>query len=143
MSDEGQRARGTEGQEVSADFEQALARAMRPVEVRAETTAKFLALADEAERQRSAAGGGPELVKLPGGGRVLAFPKMKFWTAWAAGAVAAVIVLGVVQGDRIEQQHERRVKAQQEFETAQRITDQTLQRTREQLQRAGISLDED
>ena len=38
------------------EFEQALGRAMQRVEVRAETAAKFLALAEEAERSRVKAG---------------------------------------------------------------------------------------
>src|ERR1700761_469062 len=40
------------------EFEQALRRAMKRVELRAETSRKFLALAEEAERKRVAAGGG-------------------------------------------------------------------------------------
>ena len=57
------------------DFELALTRAMRKVEVRAETSAKFLALAEEAERKRVHAGGGFRLIKLSNGGRVFAMPR--------------------------------------------------------------------
>jgi hypothetical protein len=38
-------------------------------------------------------------------------------------------------------EHERRVQAEQQFETAERITDQALQHTREQLRSQGIYLD--
>ena len=57
------------------EFERALSRAMRRVEVRAETTAKFLALAEEAEQKRVHAGGGFRLIKLSNGGRVFAMPR--------------------------------------------------------------------
>lgn len=123
------------------DFEQALARSMRRVEVRAETTAKFLALADEAERKRVHAGGGFRLIKLSNGGRVFALPHA--WTrTWLGGAIAAVLAMGVFVGTHVHEQHERRVEAQKQFETAERITDETLARTRAELARQGIELEQ-
>jgi hypothetical protein len=121
------------------EFEQALSRAMQRVEVRAETSAKFLALAEEAERKRVHAGGGLRLIKLSNGGRVFAMPRPR---AWMGGAIAAVLAIGVFAGAHVHEQHERRMMAQQQFETAERITDETLARTREQLERQGISLDQ-
>lgn len=50
------------------EFEAALSRAMRRVEVRAELSAKLLALADEAEQKRVASFGGLSLLKLSNGG---------------------------------------------------------------------------
>lgn len=122
-----------------AEFERMLERAMRKVEVRAETTAKFLALAEEAEQKRAHAGGGLRLVRLSNGGRVFAMPKPK---AWMSGAIAAVLAMGCFVGAHIHAEHERKVQAQQQFETAERITDETLARTREQLQAQGIDLDQ-
>ena len=60
--------------------------------------------------------------------------------AWITGAIAAMLALGVFTGERVHQRHERE-RANQEFETATRITDQALAHTREQLQRAGVPLD--
>ena len=86
------------------EFEQALSRAMRRVEVRAETTAKFLALAEEAERKRAHAGGGFRLIKLSNGGRVFAMPRIPQARAWMGGAIAAVLAMGIFVGAHI---HER------------------------------------
>jgi hypothetical protein len=111
---------------------------MRRVEVRAETTKKFLALAEEAEQKRVHAGGGLRLLKLSNGGRVFAMPKPR---AWMGGAIAAVLAMGCFVGARIHTEHERKVQAERQFETAERITDQALERTREQLQQRGIRLE--
>jgi len=126
------------------EFEQALSRAMQRVEVRAATSAKFLALAEEAERKRVQAGGGIRLIKFSGytgnWGRVLAMPRPR---AWMGGAIAAVLAIGVFAGAHIHEQHEqheRQVLAQQQFEAAERITDETLARTRAELERRGINL---
>jgi hypothetical protein len=128
-----------------AEFEQALARAMKRVEVRAETSAKFLALAEEAERKRVHAGGGLRLVKLSNGGRVFAMPRMPQPRAvvrsWMGGAIAAVLAMGCFVGVRIHTEHDRRMQAERQFETAERITDQTLEKTREQLAERGIRLE--
>ena len=123
------------------DFEQALQRAMKRVEVRAETTARLLALADEADRKRVHAGGGYQLLKLSNGGRVFAMPRLKplAWN-WMGGAIAAVLAMGCFVGARIHLEHERRIQAERQFETAERITDQTLERTRAQLAERGIQL---
>ena len=121
------------------DFEQALTRAMKHVEVRAETTAKFLALAEEAERKRAHAGGGFRLIKFSNGGRVFAMPRPR---TWMSGAIAAVLAIGIFVGAHIHDQHERRVEAQKQFETAERITDETLARTRVELARQGIELEQ-
>lgn len=124
------------------EFEQALGRAMQRVEVRAETAAKFLALAEEAERSRVKAGGGLRLVRFSSGGRVLAMPRPR---AWMGGAIAAVLAIGVFAGAHIHEQHEqheRQMMAQQQFETAERITDETLARTRAELEQRGINLEQ-
>jgi hypothetical protein len=129
------------------EFEQALSRAMQRVEVRAQTAAKFLALAEEAEKSRMKAGGGLRLLRLSHGGRVITMPRLRIpqARAWMGGAIAAVLAMGVFAGAHIHEQHEqheRQVMAQQQFETAERITDETLARTREQIERKGINLDQ-
>jgi hypothetical protein len=129
------------------EFEQALGRAMQRVELRAETAAKFLALAEEAERKRVHAGGGFRLLKLSNSGRVIAMPRLRIpqARAWMGGAIAAVLAIGVFAGAHLHEQHEqheRQVMAQQQFETAERITDETLAHTREQLEQRGINLEQ-
>jgi hypothetical protein len=119
---------------------------MQRVEVRAETAAKFLALAEEAEKKRTHAGGGFRLIKLSGftgnAGRVFTMPRIPPARAWMGGAIAAVLAMGVFAGAHIHTEHERKVQAQQQFEAAERITDQALERTREQLRAQGIYLDQ-
>jgi hypothetical protein len=124
------------------EFEQALNRAMQRVEVRAETSAKFLALAEEAERKRVQAGGGLRLIKFSNGGRAFAMPRLPQTRAWMGGAIAAVLAMGVFVGAHVHERHERRVAAQQQFATAERITDEALARTRAELAQRGIELDQ-
>lgn len=138
-----EREQKTHSADQMTEFEQALARSMRRVEVRAETTAKFLALAEEAERKRSHAGGGFRLIKLSNGGRLFAMSRPAAWTrSWLGGAIAAVLAMGVFVGAHVHEQHERRVEAQKQFEAAERITDEALARTRAELARQGIELEQ-
>ena len=125
------------------EFEQALSRAMQRVEVRAETTAKLLALAEDAENnKRVQAGGGFRLIKFSDRGRVFAMSRLPQARAWMGGAIAAVLAMGVFVGTHVHEKHERRVAAQQQFETAERITDAALARTRAELEQRGINLDQ-
>jgi hypothetical protein len=129
------------------EFEQALTRAMRRVETRAELSAKLLVLAAEAEAKRPAKGILPRWTRLSNGGKVLIFPRQRgsmSSMSWMGGAIAAALVLAAVLGDTayVHREHQRKAQAQREFETATRITDQALAHTRRQLQRAGISLNE-
>jgi hypothetical protein len=64
------------------------------------------------------------------------------WFGAAAFATAALVLLGVVSGERVHQRHLREAEATQQFETATRITDAALQHTRDQLARAGVSLEQ-
>lgn len=123
--------------ELDAEFESKLQRAMRRVDVRAETTAKFFALAAEAERKRHAMEGrGPRLVKPSNGGRVLVFPKVR---PWVGGAIAAVLAVGVFVGEQAYRQHQRQ-QAEQQFDTAMRVTDHALEQAQAQLRHAGVRL---
>jgi hypothetical protein len=62
---------------------------------------------------------------------------------WVGGAIAAMLALGVFGVEQAHVRHEREqaALAQQQFETATRITDQALEHAREQLARAGILQD--
>ncbi len=70
-------------------------------------------------------------------------------TGWAGWAVAAGLTVGVLAGGgvwerrQVEQRAEARrcADATAQFETAQRITDQTLDRVRAQMERAGVPAD--
>ncbi len=69
---------------------------------------------------------------------MLAFPRWRTAVsgAMAASVIAATFLAGTFQHRR--EQARERATANQQFETATRITDQTLAHTREQLERAGI-----
>jgi hypothetical protein len=77
--------------------------------------------------------------------RVEAAPRRKVFvmsprtSTWVSGAIAAMLAIGIFTGERVHQRHERE-RAEQQFETATRITDQALAHAREQLQRAGVPL---
>jgi hypothetical protein len=114
----------------NTEFEDALTRALRPVNPPGRV-ARFLALAAEVEAERN----------RPRSGRTHRWawfvPKPQ---RWAMGAVAALLAVGVFAGASQHQRHQREALATQQFEAASRITDQTLEHTREQLQRAGVAL---
>ena len=57
-------------------------------------------------------------------------------------AIAAMLVLTILGGERVHQERERVALAQREYQTATRITDRALQHAREQLQAKGISLEQ-
>jgi hypothetical protein len=113
------------------DFEKKLSNAMRRVNA-PDDLAKYLMAATEVRAERH----------LPRSER------KNRWTwlmpnanAWFGTAVAAMLLLIAFTGIQVHQRHERRERAEQQFETATRITDQALEHTREQLQRAGVPLD--
>ena len=59
---------------------------------------------------------------------------------WASGAIAATLLAGVFVADETHVRHQRQKAelAQQQFDAAIRITDQTLDHVRQQLQQAGV-----
>ena len=61
--------------------------------------------------------------------------------AWAGGAIAAVLALGMFGAEQLHQRREREL-ADQQFAVAVQVTDHALAQTREQLQRAGLNLGE-
>ena len=79
-------------------------------------------------------------VEAPARGKVLTMPHMP--RMWASGAVAAALLVGALVGEQTHLRHEREraEQAQRQFDTAMRITDQTLEHVREQLQQAGVTV---
>ena len=61
---------------------------------------------------------------------------------WAGGAIAAALLAGAVTGEEIHlrRQRQRVELAQRQFEVAMRITDETLDNVRRQLQQAGVRI---
>lgn len=72
-----------------------------------------------------------------GKGKLLFFPRVQ---AWMGGAIAAMLVAGVFIGQHAWEQHQKQVEAQHQFETAEQITNATLEHARERLRAKGISL---
>jgi hypothetical protein len=66
-------------------------------------------------------------------------PRARFW---ASGAIAAALLAAVFFSEQtyVRHQHEQAELAQQQFEAGIRITDNALERTREQLERAGVRI---
>jgi len=109
-----------------AEFELQLARAMRRVD----------APEGFAERVMETSASPAEKV-------IVMRPRSGLWRmqAWAGGAIAAVLVLGMFGAEQLHQRREQ-AKADQQFAVAMQATDHALDQTRAQLQRAGLNLGE-
>jgi 2-polyprenyl-3-methyl-5-hydroxy-6-metoxy-1,4-benzoquinol methylase len=61
---------------------------------------------------------------------------------WASGALAATLVVAAILTQQTHARHQRQQAeiAQQQFDAAMRITDNTLEHVRQQLQRAGVQI---
>ncbi len=116
-------------------FEQALTRALRPVQP-PETLAKFLAIAAEAEEHKRRTG--KRWFRPASGGFLFVNPWPR---AFVGGALTAALMLGTFVAEQAHRRHEQ-AAATQEFATSERVTDEAIQRTREQLMRAGVPLDQ-
>lgn len=101
-------------------FEQALRRAMRPIEPSPAFADRVITLA--ARRRASPA----RLFSMPIGGR------------WYIGAIAAALLVGYIAAGAVHMRHQRQARARAQFALAIRITNRTLEQTRERLGRAGI-----
>jgi negative regulator of sigma E activity len=114
------------------DFEQKLSKALQRVDA-PPNLVKFLTLAAEAEAEKN----------KPWRERkhrwVFVMPRMP---VWAGSALAAVLVVGAFVGGHIHVRHQREAVARQQFETATQITNRALEHAREQVERAGVSLDQ-
>ncbi len=112
------------GEREPGDFERQLTRALRHVDAPEGFAARVIEHAATAEKL------------LPVPPRFLT-PRIR---AWAGGAIAAMLVLGLFAAEQVHVRHEREqiALAQQQFETAMRVTDHALDQTRVQLERAGL-----
>ena len=125
-----------------AEFELELARAMRRVDAPEGFAARLVARAESGDivstQVRESVPGAPGLVVMR--------PQSRLWRmqAWMGGAIAAVLVLGMVAAEQMHLRRERaeQAKADQQFAVAMQVTDHALAQTREQLQRAGLKLGE-
>ena len=110
--------------DLNTEFEERLTQAFRPVEAPE-------GFADRVVARSQSAPGLAKVIRMPVRTR-----------AWASGAIAAVLFAGVFFGGQAHARHqrERAEQAQQQFDAAMRITDQTLDQVRAQLQQAGVSM---
>jgi hypothetical protein len=122
-----------------AEFELQLARAMRRVDAPEGFAARVVARAESSDATSShvskARPGAPGVVVMR--------PRSGLWRlqAWMGGALAAVLALGMYGAEVLHQRREQ-AKADQQFAVAMQVTDHALTQTREQLQRAGLKLDQ-
>jgi hypothetical protein len=74
--------------------------------------------------------------------KLVVTPRRQWWWSGSGIAVAAGLVAGmfVVQQVHVRHEREQAAVAQQQFETAMRVTDRALDRTRARLERSGIRL---
>jgi hypothetical protein len=114
-----------QSKEPLSQFEEELTQALRLVDAPEGFAGRVLAAAAETAPQRA---------------RVLAMPARV--RVWAGGAIAAALLVGVfVQREvRAHERREQAALAQQQFEAALRITGDTLDDVRRQLQQAGVTL---
>ena len=110
-----------------AELEQYLTQALRRVDAPNGFAERTMARARQAETPR---------------GKLLVMPTRL--RVWASGAIAAMLVAGVFAGNQIHVRRERQKTelAQQQFEAAMRITGETLDEARLQLQQAGVRIGE-
>jgi hypothetical protein len=113
------------------EFEQALTRALRPVNP-PERVARFLALAAEVEAERNL----PRRERAHRWAWFVPRPQR-----WAAGGVAAALVVVSLAGEQLHRRHQQEL-ADRQFDTAVRVTGHALDQTRAQLLRSGIQLPE-
>ena len=73
-------------------------------------------------------------------GKLLMMPQRL--RTWGSGAIAAALVAGFLIGEQVHRRQQAQL-AQQQFEAGMRITDQALEHTRQQLERAGVTFGEE
>lgn len=61
---------------------------------------------------------------------------------WASGAIAAALLVGIFVTEQTHVRHQRQKveQAQRQFEAALKITNETLEQTRQELKQAGIEI---
>jgi hypothetical protein len=120
-------------------FEQELMAAMRRVDA-PRSLAVFLENAAELEAAKPTTAKKRRWFQPRAGGRLLVMPRTQ---SWMGGAIAAVLVLGcfgAVSGIHIRNER-RQAEAEKQFAQAEQITDRALEHVREQMEKAGVSLD--
>ena len=122
-----------EGRFAESEFERELVRAMRRVDAPEGFAERVMARAQTARQARAA------VIPLWHRARV-----------WASGAIAAAVLAGVFAGEQVHARREReraelarRQFARQQFDAAMRITGETLEQARQQLQEAGVRIGTD
>jgi hypothetical protein len=72
-------------------------------------------------------------------GKLLMMPRVQ---AWMGGAIAAALMMGALITARVHVVHQQEQAAltERQFEAAMRVTNQALNQTQAQLQRAGLKL---
>lgn len=110
-------------EEPLTQFEEELTQAIRAVDPPDGFAERVMARAQASEQPRA---------------KIFAMPRRL--PSWTSGAIAAALLLGVFFGVQTHLRHQREQAefAQQQFEAGIRITDAALERTRHQLQRAGV-----
>ncbi len=120
----------------TAAFEAELRAALRPFEPPAGFAERVLATAAKDE----ASGKANDEGELQTARRAKVLP-FRSWRVAVGSALAACLVAGAFGTQELHHRRERqreRATANQQFETATRITDQALAHTRAQLERAGV-----
>ena len=121
-----------------ARLEAELHSALRRVDAPAELQARFYAIADEIETERTARGGGIRAIIPRSGGFVFALPRFPLWFG---GAVATALVAGVfVAGDAHIRHARQSTEATRQFELAQQIESRTLAQVSAQIAQTEPSL---
>ncbi len=119
----------------SADLERDLTLAMRPLKLPDGFADRLL--------QRVQTGAVAPSAQGAARGRLLRWPEAK---RWVGGAIAAGLLFGLFAGgttlERHRQQEHRAAAATAQFETAERITDRAMEQARQQVERAGVHLDD-
>jgi len=111
-------------EELNTEFERNLTQALRPVEAPEGFADRVIARAK---------------APAPASGKVIRMPLRT--RMWATGAIAAALLTGVFgEQTHVRRERQKEELAQQQFEAAMRITDQTLDDVRVQLQQAGVSI---
>jgi len=109
--------------EFDIEFDEELARMLPRVDAPQGFAAKVMAAAE-----------------APKKAKVITFPRVP---VWATGAIAAGVIVGALAVGDVHLKHEQqRAEAQRQFETATRITDRAIEHAREQIAKAGVSLEE-
>jgi hypothetical protein len=104
------------------EFEQQVARALRPVDAPEGFAARVMARAVATNA-------------------VVMRPRLHA-QMWVGGAVAAMLAVGAFVGEavHVRRQREEAALATQQFDAAVRVTDQAIERTRMHLEKAGLKL---